>query len=186
MPRHPRGELLAITEAFRQWRHYLAYTETKTTVLTDHLNHTYLLKKDKLTARQVRALDELCCFDFEIVYRAGKANPADGLSRRPDHKMGPKTRNLSVSCAESKFEPETRNISAPYVESKTLCVPEFLKFRQSGLDELPVGVRSLEQAAAAALVGCDQSESRSQTPSLMARRAGWPASSRILNGVWPD
>ncbi|KAJ6436582.1 hypothetical protein O9K51_10824 [Purpureocillium lavendulum] len=60
----PDCELLAITEAFRQWRHYLAYTSQKITV---------------------NALDQLCSFDFEIVYRPGLKNPADGLSRRPDH-----------------------------------------------------------------------------------------------------
>ncbi|KAJ6436780.1 ATP-dependent DNA helicase tlh1 [Purpureocillium lavendulum] len=81
----PDCELLAITEAFRQWRHYLAYTSQKITVLTDHLNHKYFLSKPKLTNRQVNALDQLCSFDFEIVYRPGLKNPADGLSRRPDH-----------------------------------------------------------------------------------------------------
>ncbi|KAM4061498.1 his(2)-Cys(2) zinc finger domain-containing protein [Hirsutella rhossiliensis] len=83
-----------ITEAFRHWRHYLAYTEQKITVLTDHLNHKYFMSKAKLTNRQMNALDQLCSFDFEIVYRPGLKNPADGLSRRPDHEKVMRTAGL--------------------------------------------------------------------------------------------
>lgn len=35
----PDAELMAIVEAFRKWRHYLAYAHEPTEVLTDHLNH---------------------------------------------------------------------------------------------------------------------------------------------------
>jgi len=81
----PDTELLAIQEAFRTWRHYLAYSTHPVRVITDHLNHKYLASKPKLTSRQVTALDELCPFNFTIQYRPGLANPADSLSRRPDH-----------------------------------------------------------------------------------------------------
>ncbi|KAJ6437003.1 ectomycorrhiza-upregulated zf-MYND domain-containing protein [Purpureocillium lavendulum] len=79
----PDCELLAITEAFRQWRHYLAYTSQKITVLTDHLNHKYFLSKPKLTNRQVNALDQLCSFDFEIVRLSTAFHPqTDGQTER--------------------------------------------------------------------------------------------------------
>ena len=100
----PDCELLAITEAFRQWRHYLAYTAETITVLTDHLNHKYFLSKPKLTNRQVNALDQLCSFDFEIVYRPGLKNPADGLSRRPDHQDSTGTTGLRDPCTTSFLE----------------------------------------------------------------------------------
>ena len=38
-----------------------------------------------LNKRQTRWAEALSPFDFEIQYRKGKENPADGLSRRPDH-----------------------------------------------------------------------------------------------------
>jgi len=81
----PDAELMAIVEAFRSWRPYLAYASTSVEVLTDHLNHRYLTTKAKLSWRQARWMQELAVFDFYIEYREGKKNPADRLSRRPDH-----------------------------------------------------------------------------------------------------
>ncbi len=80
----PDAEMMAIVESFRQWRHYLAYTQEPVEVLTDHLNHRYLATKPKISSRQARWMEELGVFDFTILYREGKKNPADGLSRRPD------------------------------------------------------------------------------------------------------
>lgn len=81
----PDAEMLAITEAFRNWRHYLAYSSQEIIVVTDHLNHSYLAGKKKLSSKQAGCLDELAPFHFRIDYRPGRLNPADGLSRRPDH-----------------------------------------------------------------------------------------------------
>lgn len=81
----PDAEMMAIIECFRVWRPYLAYVQQTVEVLTDHLNHQYLATKAKLSARQARWMEELAAFDFIIKYREGKKNPADGLSRRPDH-----------------------------------------------------------------------------------------------------
>jgi transposase InsO family protein len=80
----PDAELMAIVEAFRVWRPYLAYVQDSVQVLTDHLNHRYLATKPKLSWRQARWMEEMSVFDFKIEYREGKKNPADGLSRRPD------------------------------------------------------------------------------------------------------
>ena len=49
----PDAEMLAITESFQVWRHYLAYTNHEIVVVTDHLNHTYLADKPKLSTRQI-------------------------------------------------------------------------------------------------------------------------------------
>ena len=94
----PDTEMLAITEAFKAWRPYLLYVTTPTVVLTDHLNHSYLAKKAKLSLKQVSALDFLAPFQFEIQYRPGLLNPADALSRRPDY-VEPKGRfDAQNSC----------------------------------------------------------------------------------------
>ena len=77
------AEFLAIVEAFRTWRHYLAYTQHPVRVVTDHLNFKYLETK-KLRPRQIRWVQELAAFDFIIEWREGHRNPADPLSRRPD------------------------------------------------------------------------------------------------------
>src|SRR5438552_4100826 len=53
--------------------------------MTDHNNLRYFMTTKELTRRQARWAEKLSAFDFEIVHRAGKANPADGHSRRPDY-----------------------------------------------------------------------------------------------------
>lgn len=80
------GELLAIVECFKHWRHYLEGAVEPTLVKTDHAGLRFFMttKKD-LNRRQARWTEVLSQFDFEIVYRTGKSNPADGLSRRPDY-----------------------------------------------------------------------------------------------------
>ncbi|KAK7886058.1 hypothetical protein WMY93_025679 [Mugilogobius chulae] len=54
------------------------------TVITDNNPLTYILTTAKLDAASYRWLAALSTFNFQIKYRAGKANQdADGLSRRP-------------------------------------------------------------------------------------------------------
>jgi len=78
-------ELLAVVDAFENWRHYLLYTATPVLVLTDHMNLEYFATKKRPSARQLRWSDDLAAYDFVLQYRPGDKNPADGLSRRPDH-----------------------------------------------------------------------------------------------------
>lgn len=68
----------AVTEKFKD---YLA--GSKFTVLTDNNPLTYL-DKAKLGAVEQMWMSDLARFDFQIEYRARKANGnADGLSRKP-------------------------------------------------------------------------------------------------------
>ena len=78
-------ELLAIVKAFQEWRHYLEGASERTLVLTDHDALKAFATAKNLSRRQARWAEALAAFDFEIVYRKGKENPADGLSRRPDY-----------------------------------------------------------------------------------------------------
>ena len=77
------GEMLAIVVAFKQWRHYLEGAQTQITVKTDHDSLKSFMTKKELNKRQARWAEKLAAFDFVIEYRAGKSNPADGLSRQP-------------------------------------------------------------------------------------------------------
>src|ERR1700731_5359385 len=78
-------ELLAIYEAFRQWRPYLEGARHSVLVVTDHHNLQYFTTTKQLSRRQARWSEFLSGFDFIIHYRAGRlgAKP-DALTRRPD------------------------------------------------------------------------------------------------------
>ena len=78
------GELLAIVEAFKTWRHYLESCKHKVFVLTDHNNLHQFMDTKSLSSKQVRWAQELSCYHFQIDYCQGKANAAaDALSRFP-------------------------------------------------------------------------------------------------------
>jgi hypothetical protein len=86
-------ELLAIVYSFKQWRHYLEGAQHTIEVLTDHSNLRSIRAVQKLNARQARWAMYLGAFDFEVKYRPGKTNPADGPSRRADYEQ----KNLSLT-----------------------------------------------------------------------------------------
>jgi hypothetical protein len=76
-------ELLAIICAFKQWRHYLEFSDQPTVVLTDHRNLEYFTTTRHLSRRQVRWSEILSDFNFVIKYRPGSQNAAaDALSRK--------------------------------------------------------------------------------------------------------
>jgi transposase InsO family protein len=78
-------ELLAVIRALGEWRHYLH--GQRFDVITDHHSLTFLQTQPKLSKRQVRWLEQLAEFEFNIVYKPGKTNVvADALSRRADHR----------------------------------------------------------------------------------------------------
>ena len=79
------AEMLAIVHAFKVWRHYLEAPASSTCVLSDHETLQCFMTTKVLNRRQIRWAQMLAGFDFIIKYRRGKSNPADPLSRRPDH-----------------------------------------------------------------------------------------------------
>ena len=90
-------ELLAVVEAFRQWRIYLegaGAVDTQgqsvgpgpTQVFTDHKNLEYFSTARTTSRRHARWAATLATFKYTICWRKGAANgKADALSRRPDH-----------------------------------------------------------------------------------------------------
>jgi len=78
-------ELLAIFEAFRNWRHYLEGSASPIDVVTDHKNLEYFSTSKVLSCRQARWSKFLSQFNLVIRFRPGKlgAKP-DALTRRWD------------------------------------------------------------------------------------------------------
>jgi hypothetical protein len=84
-------ELLAVRDAITYWRYYLHGNDGgKFLVRTDHSSLQHILKQPKLTSRQMRLLETLQEYDFDIEYWPGAKNYVqDALSRRPDYKEPP-------------------------------------------------------------------------------------------------
>ena len=82
------GELLAIIEVFKTWRHYLEGYKHKVFVLIDHNNLCRFMDTKSLSSRQVRWAQELSQYYFQIDYRQGKANgAADALPQYPQRSV---------------------------------------------------------------------------------------------------
>lgn len=75
-------ELLAIVQAFEEWRPELEGSIDSVEVITDHKALEYFMKSRLLSRRQARWSEFLSRFNFKICYRPGTQNgPADALSR---------------------------------------------------------------------------------------------------------
>jgi len=76
-------ELLAIFEAFKEWRRYLKGSGQHFRVLTDHQNLIRFTTTKELPGRQIRWSAVLSGCDFTIEYRPGKeGGKPDALTRR--------------------------------------------------------------------------------------------------------
>ena len=73
-------EYYGIVKALEEWRCYLEGC-VKLTVWTDHNPLTFMSVQPNLSRRQARWLEKMSRFDFEVQYKLGHTNPADGLSR---------------------------------------------------------------------------------------------------------
>lgn len=74
-------ELFACFTALKEWRCYLEGTDF--TLVTDHCPLTTLKSQTMLSRKQARWLEFFSRFHYEWVYRPGRNNVADPLSRNP-------------------------------------------------------------------------------------------------------
>ena len=64
-------ELLAIVEAFKEWRVYLEGPKYQVKVYTDHKNLIYFTTTKELNRRQVRWAETLANYNFNITHVKG-------------------------------------------------------------------------------------------------------------------
>src|SRR5467141_1193593 len=96
-------ELLAIFEAFRQWRNYLEGSAHVVLVLSDHKNLEYFATTKKLMHHQVQWSEYLSGFNPLIRYRAGRlGTKPDVLTRRED--VYPRGENTYALANPHKFQ----------------------------------------------------------------------------------
>ena len=78
-------EMLAVLHALKAWRCYVEGRSIE--LVTDHESLKWLLTQKELDRQQAKWVHTLSQFDIDIVYRPGRINPADALSRHPLHKL---------------------------------------------------------------------------------------------------
>ena len=82
-------KMLAVIRRLENWRHLLEGAKFKFKIWTDYKNLKYFMKAQKLNQRQACWALYLSRFDFTLKYVLGtKMEKVDGLSRRPDQKVG--------------------------------------------------------------------------------------------------
>ena len=99
-------EMLAIVQAFKEWRHYLKGAASQTTVFTDHRSLEYFTTSKQLNRRQARWAELLANFDFVIKYRPGsQGTKPDALTRRADYHPTARGSSLDVDANPQNFRP---------------------------------------------------------------------------------
>lgn len=93
-------ELYAIVWSFKHWRQYLEGSRYRVEVLSDHNNLKLFMQQPKINGRQARWCLYLTPFDFVILHRSGKTNPADGLSRTPGVEKPPPVEEMLGSLRD--------------------------------------------------------------------------------------
>jgi RNase H-like domain found in reverse transcriptase len=92
-------ELLAVVYALRTWRCYLDGCNGLV-IVTDHKPNLYMSSQDMLSCRKSRWSEFLSRFDYHLVYRPGRTNVADPLSRL---RVGMVTRPLAQENGECRM-----------------------------------------------------------------------------------
>ena len=103
-------ELLAIVQAFKEWRCYMEGSRHPVQVFTDHANLVPFMKNKELNRRQTRWAEKLANFDFKIMYKKGTLNgKADALTRMPGdipHKGGADSSKIATILGPNRWETE--------------------------------------------------------------------------------
>jgi len=117
-------ELLAIVQAFHEWKRYTRGNPKPIRVLTDHKNFVTFMTMKELNERQARWMQALCQYNFKIDYRPGKeGGKPDALTRGEGDlpTAGDKrlTRNVGILLPKERYWdiPETEEIKLDVLET---------------------------------------------------------------------
>jgi len=117
-------ELLAIVQAFHEWKRYTRGNPKPIRVLTDHQNLVTFMTTKEQNERQAQWMQELSQYNFKIEYRPGKeGGKPDALTRREGDlpTAGDKrlTRNVGILFPKERYWdiPETEEIKLEVLET---------------------------------------------------------------------
>jgi transposase InsO family protein/predicted aspartyl protease len=121
-------ELSAIVQAFEKWRPELMSCRSRVGVYSDHHSLEYFMSTKLLTAKQVRWMEFLSDFNFEIKYTAAKNNQkADILSRREQdlasQELVKKDSRSRVLLGPAKIDPRiSAELAQTFIETKLASI----------------------------------------------------------------
>jgi hypothetical protein len=79
---------MVIIEAFKEWRYYLSGTNYPVIVRTDYKNLTTFTENKVFNKRQIRWIELLSEFNFQIMYYKGSENGrVNAFNRKEDLKQ---------------------------------------------------------------------------------------------------
>jgi len=116
-------ELLAIVQAFHEWKKYTRGNPKPIRVLTDYKNLVTFMTTKELNEQQARWMQELSQYNFKIEYRPGmEGGKPDALTRREGDlpTAGGKrlTRNMGILLPKELYWdiPETKEMKVDILE----------------------------------------------------------------------
>jgi len=122
-------EMLAIIRGLETWRHLLEGGQFKFEIWTDHKNLEYFIKAQKLNRRQAHWTLYLSRFDFTLKHVPGtRMGKVDGLSRRPDWKIGVDKDNENQVIIKDNW---IRNLQEVVIEGPEVDIIEKIKKAKS-------------------------------------------------------
>jgi hypothetical protein len=118
-------ELFVVIHALTVWRCYLEGVKFK--VVTDHCPNTFFSSQPILSRRQARWSEFLQQFDFEWVYRLGRQNVADPLSRLVCDPPNSESNQAALASAKCNFCCHLASVDTPAPAAVIAPLTELIK-----------------------------------------------------------
>jgi hypothetical protein len=107
-------ELAEIVQALRKWRHFLMGKRFE--LRTNHNSLKYLFDQPTLNVRQIRWLEFLCEYDFDIKHIKGKENKVVDALNRKEHELHATT----ISMYKTEIKDKILEAANAYLQYKRL------------------------------------------------------------------
>ena len=144
-------EMLAIIRGLEAWRHLLEGAQFKFKIWMDHKNLEYFMKAQNLNRRQAHWALYLSRFNFTLKHVPGtRMGKADGLSRRPDWKIGVDKDNENQVIIKDNW---IHNLQEVVIEGPEVDIIEKIKKARSRDENVVRIVEEMKKAGVKELRG---------------------------------
>jgi len=123
-------ELLGTVHCLKKWAVYMRHNP-ENVIETDHMPNVYFNTKPTLNSREIRWMETLTSFPGQWVYKPGKGNIADPLSRMPTFYVCALLRSnkKASSIVKEKIQPDEQQSLLARIRAAYEADPTFVKSR---------------------------------------------------------